>query len=72
MITCSPIPLPTPADKDYLECMNPNSLEVLKGCKLEASLASANPRSGSSFCGWAISAPTAGTAAKAIWSSTGP
>ena len=36
-------PSPDAADKDYLECMNPNSLEVLKGCKLEASLASAKP-----------------------------
>ena len=30
---------PTPADKDFLDCLNPNSLEVLTGCKVEAGLA---------------------------------
>ena len=34
---------PDSGDKDFLECLNPNSLEVLTGCKLEASLASAQP-----------------------------
>lgn len=34
---------PDAADKDFMECLNPNSLEVLKGCKLEASLAEAAP-----------------------------
>ena len=32
---------PDAAGKDYLACLNPNSLEVLTGCKLEASLADA-------------------------------
>ena len=32
---------PDAAGKDYLACLNPNSLEVLTGCKLEASLANA-------------------------------
>ena len=32
---------PDAAGKDFLECLNPNSLEVLKDCKLEASLAEA-------------------------------
>ena len=32
---------PDAADKDFLECLNPNSLEVLTGCKVEASLADA-------------------------------
>ena len=32
---------PDAAGKDYLACMNPNSLEVLTGCKVEASLANA-------------------------------
>ena len=32
-------PDPDAAGKDYLACLNPNSLEVLTGCKLEASLA---------------------------------
>ena len=34
-------PDPDAAGKDFLACMNPNSLEVLTGCKLEASLANA-------------------------------
>ena len=34
-------PDPDAAGKDYLACMNPNSLEVLTGCKVEASLANA-------------------------------
>ena len=40
-------PDPDAAGKDYLACMNPKSLEVLNGCKLEASLA--NAKAGSSF-----------------------
>ncbi len=31
-------PDPDAAGKDFLACMNPNSLEVLQGCKVEASL----------------------------------
>ena len=31
-------PDPDAAGKDYLACLNPNSLEVLTGCKVEASL----------------------------------
>jgi len=34
---------PDAADKDFMECLNPDSLEVLTGCKVEASLASATP-----------------------------
>ena len=34
---------PDGGDKDFLECLNPGSLEVLEGCKLEASLAAAQP-----------------------------
>ena len=34
---------PDGGDKDFLECLNPDSLEVLTGCKLEASLADAQP-----------------------------
>ncbi len=34
-------PDPDAAGKDYLACLNPNSLEVLTGCKVEASLADA-------------------------------
>ena len=32
---------PDAADKDFLACLNPNSLEVLTNCKVEASLATA-------------------------------
>ena len=34
-------PDPDGADKDFMECLNPNSLEVLSGCKGEACLADA-------------------------------
>ena len=34
-------PDPDAADKDFLECLNPDSLEVLMGCKIERSLAAA-------------------------------
>ena len=34
-------PDPDAADKDFLECLNPDSLEVLTGCKVEASLVGA-------------------------------
>ncbi|MDD7771985.1 MAG: glutamine--tRNA ligase, partial [Firmicutes bacterium] len=29
------------ADKNFLDCLNPDSLEILTGCKVEASLAGA-------------------------------
>ena len=32
---------PDAADKDYLSCLNPDSLEVLQNCKLEKMLESA-------------------------------
>ena len=32
-------PDPDAADKDFLECLNPDSLEILTGCKIERSLA---------------------------------
>ena len=31
-------PAPDAADKDFLDCLNPDSLEVVTGCKLEAGL----------------------------------
>ena len=37
-------PAPDAADKDFLQCMNPESLEVLTGCKVEASLAATQPQ----------------------------
>ena len=38
-----PDPEPDAGDKNFLDCLNPNSLEVLHGCKLEAGLANAQP-----------------------------
>jgi glutaminyl-tRNA synthetase len=32
---------PDAADKDFMACLNPNSLEILTGCKVEAGLADA-------------------------------
>ncbi len=34
-------PDPDAADKDFLECLNPDSLEILTGCKIERALAAA-------------------------------
>ena len=34
-------PDPDAADKDFIDCLNPDSLEILTGCKVEASLAEA-------------------------------
>ena len=31
-------PAPDAADKNFLDCLNPNSLEVLTGCKVEANM----------------------------------
>ena len=36
-------PEPDAAGKDFLECLNPGSLEVLTGCKVETGLADAQP-----------------------------
>ncbi len=35
-------PDPDAADKDFIDCLNPNSLEILTGCKVEAALADAS------------------------------
>ena len=37
-------PNPDAADKNFLDCLNPNSLEIRTGCKVEAFLASAQPQ----------------------------
>ena len=42
-------PDPDAADKDYLSCMNPDSLEVLTGCKLEPDVAVAAPEKAFQF-----------------------
>ncbi len=36
-------PDPDAAGKDFIQCLNPDSLEVLTGCKVEAGLAEAQP-----------------------------
>ena len=35
-------PAPDGADRDFLECLNPGSLEIVTGCKVESSLAQAS------------------------------
>ena len=40
---------PDAADKDFIDCLNPNSLEVLTGCKVESSLAEAVAPAGFQF-----------------------
>ena len=42
-------PDPDAADKDYLSCLNPDSLEVLTGCKLEPDVAVAAPEKAFQF-----------------------
>ena len=55
-------PDPDGGEKNFLDCLNPDSLEVLTGCKVEASLADATALPiASSSCGWATSAPTVRT-----------
>lgn len=49
-------PNPDAADKDFLECLNPDSLEILTGCKVEAGLARPAQQITSSSCSQAISA----------------
>ena len=51
-----PDPDDVPEGADYRTNLNPNSLEVLTGCKLEPSLVGAGPGDSSSSSGWAISA----------------
>lgn len=36
-------PDPDASGKDFLACLNPHSLEIRRGCKVEASLAAAQP-----------------------------
>ena len=42
-------PDPDGADKDFMDCLNPGSLEILTGCKVEASLADAVAPAGFQF-----------------------
>ncbi len=60
------------AGGDFTDTINPNSLEVLTGCRLEPALAAAAAgRAASSSSAWATSAPT-GTPGRASRSSTAP
>ena len=42
-------PAPDGSDKDFLECLNPNSLEVVSGCKVESGLKAAAAPAGFQF-----------------------
>ena len=42
-------PDPDASGKDFIACLNPDSLETLKGCKLEAALADAKAGDGYQF-----------------------
>ena len=42
-------PDPEDGDQDFLDCLNPDSLETLTGCKLESSLANSVPGDGYQF-----------------------
>ena len=42
-------PAPDGADKDFLECLNPDSLEVVSGCKVESGLKAAAAPAGFQF-----------------------
>ena len=61
-------PEPDAAGKDFIDCLNPESLEVLTGCKVERMLESAKPSS----CARAISSATARTPRPDTWCSTAP
>ncbi len=58
--------------KDYLECLNPDSLSVLTGCKVERMLAGAEARQRSSFCASATSPWTTRILRPDTWSLTAP
>ena len=62
---------PEPDPRDFATDLNPNSLEVLTGCRLEPSIAAANRRGRSSSSGRATSCAIA-TRSRAAWSSTAP
>lgn len=62
---------PDAGGKDFLTALNPDSLTVLKDCKLEADLANATVGTPTSSCAPATSAWTTRTASLAHWCSTG-
>ena len=42
-------PAPDAADKNFLDCLNPDSLEIVTGCKVEACLKAAEVPAGFQF-----------------------
>ena len=65
-------PDPDAAGKDFIECMNPDSLEVLSGCKVEKMLADEASGAHFQFLRQAISSATARTPRPGAWCSTAP
>ena len=65
-------PDPDASGKDFIACLNPASLEVLTGCKVERCLKTAGRATTGSSCAWATSAWTAATAPPGVWSLTVP
>ena len=63
---------PDAADRDFIECINPESLVTLTNCKLEQSLKDATMATDISLCVPVTSALTARTALPAHWYSTAP
>ena len=59
-----------PEEGNFLDYLNPDSLKVLTGCKVEKSLGEAKPGRASSSCGRATSAPTTRTLSRDTWCST--
>lgn len=64
-------PDPDAPGKNFLDCLNPNSLTIVEGAKVETSLATAQPATTSSSCVWATSAPIR-TPPRSTWCLTVP
>lgn len=60
-----------PDDEDWKNYLNENSLEVLTGCRLEPSLAEAQPANRCSSSGWVTLRSIRSTAGRRSWCSTG-
>ena len=59
-----------PEEGNFLDYLNPDSLKVLTGCKVEKSLGEAKPGESFQFCGRATSALTTRTPSRDNWCST--
>ena len=64
-------PDPDAGDKNFLDCLNPGSLEVLTAASWRPPWPPPSLPTVSSSCVWATSAPTAGTPGPVPWSLTG-